>query len=57
MIARLRIPGVSFRRLGGTTPVGCKIGAVIRKPEWDPSLSALISGLAGRQHERNMIAA
>jgi hypothetical protein len=57
VIARLRIPGVSFRRLGGTTPVGCKIGAVLRKAEWDPSLSALIGGLAGPHRERSMIAA
>ena len=47
VIARLRIPGVPFRRLCGTTSVGCKIGAVVRKAQWDPSLSALISGLAG----------
>jgi hypothetical protein len=55
--ARLRVPGVSFRRLGGTTSVGCQIGAVVRNAEWDLSLSALISGLAGPQRERSLIAA
>jgi hypothetical protein len=33
------------------------IGAVVRNVEWDPSLSALISGLAAPQRERSMIAA
>ena len=47
VIARLRTPGVSFRRLGGITPVGCNIGAVVRNAEWEPSLSALITGWRG----------
>jgi hypothetical protein len=56
-VARLRTPGVPFRRLGGITLVGCNIGAVVRNAECDPSLSVLISGLAGPQRQRSMIAA
>lgn len=53
---RLRMPGVTFRRLTGETPVGCRIAAVAPDMGWDVILSTFVAGLIPPRRERKLVA-
>lgn len=57
VMLRLRVPGVSFRRIAGETEIGCTMAVVARDTEWQPQLSALIALLVRPRRERTLVAA
>lgn len=50
VMRRIRVPGVSFRRIDAANAVGCRLAALSAETVWDPALTALTAALFERSH-------
>jgi DNA-binding transcriptional LysR family regulator len=55
--SRVRIPGVTFRRLADAAAVGCRMAVVTRDADWDLHLEAFVAGLVEPRRARPLMAA
>lgn len=46
VMRRIRVPGISFRRIDAANQVGCRLAAVAAANAWTPALTALASALS-----------